>query len=51
MEGTLLTTMTEGFTSLQKYMTDLDIDLAQNERKTEDIARQNRRLNQRLISV
>lgn len=45
MEGKLLTTMTGGFNSLQNYITDLDTDLAQNERKTEDNARNNRRLN------
>ena len=49
MEGTLLTTMTGGFNSLQNYIIDLDTDLAQNERKTEDNARNNRRLNQRLM--
>ncbi len=51
MEGTLLTTMTGGFNSLQTYLTDLDIDLAKNERDTEDNARKNRRLNQRLMRV
>jgi chromosome segregation ATPase len=51
MEGTLLTAMTDGFSSLQRYLTDLDIDLAQNERKTEDVARRSRRLNQRLIRL
>jgi archaellum component FlaC len=44
MEGTLLTTMAGGFNSLQKYITDLDVDLARNERNTEEIARRNRRL-------
>jgi chromosome segregation ATPase len=51
MEGTLLTTMTGGFNSLQKYITDLDVDLARNERNTEEIARRNRRLNQRLMRL
>ncbi len=51
MEGTLLTTMTDGFSSLQKYITDLDVDLARNERNTEEIARRNRRLNQRLMRL
>jgi chromosome segregation ATPase len=51
MEGTLLTTMTDGFNSLQNYIIDLDTDLAQNERKTEDNARNNRRLNQRLMRL
>jgi hypothetical protein len=51
MEGTLLTTMTGGFNSLQNYIIDLDTDLAQNERKTEDNARNNRRLNQRLMRL
>lgn len=51
MEGTLLTTMTGGFNSLQAYLTDLDLDLAKNERETEDNARKNRRLNQRLMRV
>ena len=51
MEGTLLTTMTGGFNSLQNYLIDLDIDLAENERKTEDNARKSRRLNQRLMRV
>jgi phage shock protein A len=51
MEGTLLTTMTGGFNSLQNYIIDLDTDLAQNERKTADNARNNRRLNQRLMRL
>ena len=51
MAGTLLTTMSGGFNSLQTYLTDLDIDLAKNERETEDNARKNRRLNQRLMRV
>ena len=51
MEGTLLTTMTGGFNSLQNYIIDLDTDLARNERKTEDNARNNRRLNQRLMRL
>ena len=51
MEGTLLTTMTGGFNSLQNYIIDLDPDLAHNERKAEDNARNNRRLNQRLMRL
>ena len=51
MEGTLLTTMTGGFNSLQNYFIDLDIDLAANERKTEENARKSRRLNQRLMRL
>jgi DNA anti-recombination protein RmuC len=51
MEGTLLTTMTGGFNSLQNYIIDLDTDLAHNERKTGDNARNNRRLNQRLMRL
>lgn len=51
MEGTLLTAMTDGFNSLQRYISDVDIDLAQNERKTEDNARKSRRLNQRLMRL
>ncbi len=51
MEGTLITTMTGGFNSLQNYIIDLDTDLVQNERKTEDNARNNRRLNQRLMRL
>ncbi|WP_310487511.1 hypothetical protein [Chamaesiphon sp. VAR_69_metabat_338] len=51
MEGTLLTTMTGGFNSLQNYIIDLDTDLARNERQTEDNARNNRRLNQRLMRL
>jgi chromosome segregation ATPase len=51
MEGTLLTAMTDGFNSLQRYISDVDIDLVQNERKTEDNARKSRRLNQRLMRL
>lgn len=51
MEGTLLTTMTGGFNSLQNYIIDLDTDLAHNERKTEDNARNSRRLNHRLMRL
>jgi FtsZ-binding cell division protein ZapB len=51
MEGTLLTAMTDGFSSLKKYMIDLDIDLARNEQNTEELARKNRRLNQRMMRL
>ncbi len=51
LEGTLLTTMTEGFSSLHSYQLDLDRDLAINEQKTEDNARKSRRLNQRLMRI
>jgi chromosome segregation ATPase len=51
MEGTLLTAMTDGFSSLKKYITDLDIDLARNEQNTEDLARKSRRLNQRMMRL
>lgn len=51
MEGTLLTAMTDGFSSLKKYITDLDIDLARNEHNTEDLARKSRRLNQRMMRL
>jgi predicted nucleic acid-binding Zn-ribbon protein len=51
MEGTLLTAMTDGFSSLRKYMIDLDIDLARNEQNTEELARKSRRLNQRMMRL
>lgn len=51
MEGTLLTAMTVGFASLRNYAIDLDTDLAENERKSEDNARKTRRLNQRLMHL
>ena len=51
MEGTLLTAMTDGFSSLKKYITDLDIDLARNEQNTEELARKSRRLNQRMMRL
>jgi archaellum component FlaC len=49
MEGTLLMTMRGGFNSLRGNINDVDIDLARNERKTDDNARQIRRLNRRLM--
>ncbi|MGB8698520.1 MAG: hypothetical protein WCD18_03810 [Thermosynechococcaceae cyanobacterium] len=49
MEGTLLTTMRGGFNSLRGSVNDIDVDLSRNERKTEDNARQIRRLNNRLM--
>jgi archaellum component FlaC len=49
MEGTLLLTMRGGFNSLRGNINDVDIDLARNERKTDDNARQIRRLNRRLM--
>jgi archaellum component FlaC len=49
MEGTLLMNMRGGFNSLRGNINDVDIDLARNERKTDDNARQIRRLNRRLM--
>jgi archaellum component FlaC len=51
MEGTLLTTMRGGFNSLRGIINDVDVDLARNEKKAEDNARQIRRLNQRLMHL
>jgi archaellum component FlaC len=51
MEGTLLTTMRGGFNSLRGNVNDIDVDLARNEKKAEDNARQIRRLNQRLMHL
>jgi predicted nucleic acid-binding Zn-ribbon protein len=51
LEGTLLTTMREGFASLHSYQLDLDRDLALNEQKTEDNARKTRRINHRLLDL
>jgi chromosome segregation ATPase len=48
LEGTLLATMRSGFTAMRAAFNDLDVDLARNERKTEDTARLTRRLNRRL---
>jgi uncharacterized coiled-coil protein SlyX len=51
MEGTLLTTMRGGFNSLRGQINDVDVDLARNEKKAEDNARQIRRLNQRIMHL
>lgn len=51
MKGTLLTTMRGGFNSLRGNVNDIDVDLARNEKKAEDNARQIRRLNQRLMHL
>jgi DNA anti-recombination protein RmuC len=49
--GALLTVMNDGFTSLNKQVNDINIDLTVNEKKTEDNARKIRRVNQRLMQV
>jgi archaellum component FlaC len=51
IEGTLLATMRGGFNFIRGHVNDLDIDLARNERKSEDSARQIRRLNRRLMHL
>jgi chromosome segregation ATPase len=49
--GALLTVMNDGFTSLNKQVNDINVDLTVNEKKTEDNARKIRRVNQRLMQV
>ncbi len=51
IEGTLLATMRGGFNFIRGHVNDLDVDLARNERKSEDSARQIRRLNRRLMHL
>jgi chromosome segregation ATPase len=51
VEGTLLATMRGGFNFIRGHVNDLDVDLARNERKSEDSARQIRRLNRRLMHL
>ncbi len=51
VEGTLLATMRGGFNFIRGHINDLDVDLARNERKSEDSARQIRRLNRRLMHL
>jgi chromosome segregation ATPase len=49
--GALLTVMNDGFTSLNKQVNDINVDLTVNEKKTEDNARKIRRVNQRLMQA
>jgi chromosome segregation ATPase len=51
IEGTLMLAMRSGFDSLQTAINDLNVDLNVMEVQTEQNARKNRRINQRVTAI